>query len=293
MGNLISGLRLITFLARLSYDFTLIIMIIIMTKTLPDQLADLIISLIFIRDLKAGDQLPPERKFAERLGVDRTSLRMALRTLGRMNIIHSVQGSGIRIGDIEQDAGLDFLDNLYRIPELELGGRLLISGLELFNQAVPMGMRLAMLRGFETGSSVEYGRTASLVQEMYATVNNGVDNKILARLEVDVTDSLMAASDNLVLKASSTSSRRIRLLLTEKLFELIDVKAHLNHQVKLLYTAREEGVDVELIISNYLAYMARLTQPLRQYLETLPPEPRLISSPLKNGLDIISMSQLS
>jgi hypothetical protein len=182
---------------------------------------------------------------------------------------------------------------LYRIPELELGGRLLISGLELFNQAVPMGMRLAMLRGFETGSSVEYGRTASLVQEMYATVNNGVDNKILARLEVDVTDSLMAASDNLVLKASSTSSRRIRLLLTEKLFELIDVKAHLNHQVKLLYTAREEGVDVELIISNYLAYMARLTQPLRQYLETLPPEPRLISSPLKNGLDIISMSQLS
>ncbi len=264
-----------------------------MTKTLPDQLADLIISLIFIRDLKAGDQLPPERKFAERLGVDRTSLRMALRTLGRMNIIHSVQGSGIRIGDIEQDAGLDFLDNLYRIPELELGGRLLISGLELFNQAVPMGMRLAMLRGFETGSSVEYGRTASLVQEMYATVNNGVDNKILARLEVDVTDSLMAASDNLVLKASSTSSRRIRLLLTEKLFELIDVKAHLNHQVKLLYTAREEGVDVELIISNYLAYMARLTQPLRQYLETLPPEPRLISSPLKNGLDIISMSQLS
>ncbi|MBQ0726424.1 MAG: GntR family transcriptional regulator [Thalassolituus oleivorans] len=263
-----------------------------MTKTLPDQVADLIISLIFIRDLKPGDKLPPERKFAEQLGVDRTSLRMALRTLGRMNIIDSVQGSGIRIGDIEQDAGLDFLDNLYRIPELELGGRLLISGLEMFNQAVPMGMRLAMLRRINAGFSAENGRTASLVQEMYTAVNAGVDNKTLARLEVDVTDSLMAASDNLVLKASSTSSRRIRLLLTEKLFELIDVKAHLNHQLKLLHTAREDNVDVELMISNYLEYMATLTKPLLEHLATLPPEPRLISSPLKNGLNITSMAQL-
>ncbi len=278
------------FLARLSLDSALTITI--MTKTLPDQVADLIISLIFIRDLKPGDKLPPERKFAEQLGVDRTSLRMALRTLGRMNIIHSVQGSGIRIGDIEQDAGLDFLDNLYRIPELELGGRLLISGLEMFNQAVPMGMRLAMLRRINAGFSAENGRTASLVQEMYTAVNAGVDNKTLARLEVDVTDSLMAASDNLVLKASSTSSRRIRLLLTEKLFELIDVKAHLNHQLKLLHTAREDNVDVELMISNYLEYMATLTKPLLEHLATLPPEPRLNSSPLKNGLNITSMAQL-
>ena len=70
------------------------------------------------------------------------------------------------------------------------------------------------------------------------------------------------------------------------------MKAHLNHQLKLLHTAREDNVDVELMISNYLEYMATLTKPLLEHLATLPPEPRLISSPLKNGLNITSMAQL-
>ncbi|PIQ40291.1 MAG: hypothetical protein COW58_06855, partial [Thalassolituus sp. CG17_big_fil_post_rev_8_21_14_2_50_53_8] len=108
-----------------------------MSKTLPDQIADLLIALIFTGDLQAGEKLPPERQLAEYLDVDRTSLRMALRTLGRMNAVRSVQGSGIRVGDVRRDMGLDFLDNLYRIPELELGGELLLAGLELFNRAIP------------------------------------------------------------------------------------------------------------------------------------------------------------
>ena len=68
-------------------------------KTLPDQITDLLIALIFTEKLKAGDKLPPERQLAEYLGVDRTSLRMALRTLTRMNVIHALQGSGIRVLD--------------------------------------------------------------------------------------------------------------------------------------------------------------------------------------------------
>ena len=61
-----------------------------MEKTLPDLIADELIARIFIGEFKAGYRLPAERGFAETLGVDRTSLRMALRTLNRMRLVQSV-----------------------------------------------------------------------------------------------------------------------------------------------------------------------------------------------------------
>ena len=68
-------------------------------KTLPDQVADYLIARIFIGELKPGDKLPAERQLADQLGVDRTSLRMALRHLSRLGLLRSVHGSGITIED--------------------------------------------------------------------------------------------------------------------------------------------------------------------------------------------------
>lgn len=264
-----------------------------MSKTLPDQIADLLISLIFTGDLRVGEKLPPERQLAEFLDVDRTSLRMALRTLGRMNAVRSVQGSGIRVGDVRRDMGLDFLDNLYRIPELELGGELLLAGLELFNRAIPTAIRLALEKRERSGGSPEDAVIPQLVQRMYQGLNEGMPMSDLADLEVEMIDTIMTATGNLVLQASSTSSRRIRSLLTQKLFEQIDVRAHLDHQVQMLMRTQQGDYRLDEMIQQYQQYIDTLTKPLREHLNNIPEQPRLLRSPLHNGRNIISLRHIT
>ena len=45
-------------------------------------------------ELKAGDQLPPERELAQRFGVSRPTVRSVLRTLSAMGVVQIRQGAG-------------------------------------------------------------------------------------------------------------------------------------------------------------------------------------------------------
>lgn len=263
-----------------------------MSKTLPDQIADLLIALIFIGDIPAGSKLPPERQLAEYLHVDRTSLRMALRTIGRMNAIESVQGSGIKVGNIHNDMGLDFLDNLYRIPELELGGTVLLAGLELFNRAIPTAIRIAMEKHRASVRSNTDMKLPKIIAEMYEAAKLPKPAERLADLEVELIDTVIAATDNLVLKASATSSRRIRLLLMTRLYEMIDVKKHLDYQAQMMAQSLNANLDMGQFIGAYQRYIDDLTQVLFEHLHSIPAEPKLRYSPLHNGLNIVSLRPL-
>ena len=94
------------------------------SSTRPDQIADQLIAQIFRRELRPGQRLPPERRLAEELEVDRTSLRMALLILRRMNLVSVVQGSGIVVRDYEQHAGIDLLAAVCELDELALSPNL-------------------------------------------------------------------------------------------------------------------------------------------------------------------------
>jgi DNA-binding FadR family transcriptional regulator len=50
--------------------------------------------------LKAGDRLPPERQFAEALGVSRGAVREALRILEAIGVVETGQGSGPASGSM-------------------------------------------------------------------------------------------------------------------------------------------------------------------------------------------------
>ena len=60
----------------------------------PQAIEEQIKHLIVSRQLVAGDPLPPEREFAARLGVSRSTLREALRALTEEGIVAARQGSG-------------------------------------------------------------------------------------------------------------------------------------------------------------------------------------------------------
>jgi GntR family transcriptional repressor for pyruvate dehydrogenase complex len=257
-------------------------------KTLPDQITDLLIALVFIGKLLPGDKLPPERQLAQYLGVDRTSLRMALRTLTRMKVVHTLQGSGIRVLDYKVDGGLDFLGNLYEIEELELGSEFLLSGLELFNRAIPSAIKISV----EKSAQDSQGKILAIVHKMYQGVQNGDDYRELAKLDVELVDTLLASTGNIFMQVAGGSSRKIRQALTEKSYELIDVKAHLDWLVAMMMRIASGILEVDKMMTEYVEYIDKTSQPLKDYLLTLPQKPSLIASPLHNGKNIVDLDDI-
>jgi GntR family transcriptional repressor for pyruvate dehydrogenase complex len=257
-------------------------------KTLPDQITDLLIALVYIGKLVPGDKLPPERQLAKYLGVDRTSLRMALRTLTRMRVVHTLQGSGIKILDYKRDGNLGSLSDLYQINELELGGDFLLSGLDFFSHAMPAAMKMSV----EKGTKNSQGRILGVVHKMYQSMQNGDSQRELAKLDVELIDTLLESTGNVFMQVAGSSSRQIRQALTEKSYELIDVKVHLDWLVGMMMRIVSGVLDIDEMVRQYAEYIDKITKPLKKYLLTLPKEPRLIASPLHNGKNIMDLDDI-
>src|SRR5512146_1099578 len=71
--------------------------------------------LILRGEYAVGDKLPPERKLAEELGVNRASLREAIKALEHMGLVKTRQGDGTRVLDFMQTAGVELISHL--IPQ--------------------------------------------------------------------------------------------------------------------------------------------------------------------------------
>ena len=74
-----------------------------------DQVLVQLVNLIIAGDYPAGEKLPPERTLAQRMAVNRTSLREALRRLEAMGLISVRQGDGITVRDHSLNATLEFV----------------------------------------------------------------------------------------------------------------------------------------------------------------------------------------
>src|SRR5439155_23405424 len=68
--------------------------------------------LILRGDYAVGDKLPPERRLAEELGVNRASLREAIKSLEHMGLVKTRQGDGTRVLDFMQTAGVELVSHL-------------------------------------------------------------------------------------------------------------------------------------------------------------------------------------
>jgi DNA-binding FadR family transcriptional regulator len=78
-----------------------------------ERVMSTLIKQIFIRQLKPGDKLPPERQLAKEMGVDRASLRIGLKNMEMMNVLTIRQGDGIYVRDYLKGASIDFLRILF------------------------------------------------------------------------------------------------------------------------------------------------------------------------------------
>jgi GntR family transcriptional repressor for pyruvate dehydrogenase complex len=77
-----------------------------------EQVMQQIQSLIFDGTYQPGDRLPPERELAAELGVNRTTLREALKRLEQLGLLSIRHGDGTRVLDIYSSARIELLGSL-------------------------------------------------------------------------------------------------------------------------------------------------------------------------------------
>ncbi len=105
-------------------------------------------SLILTGQYAVGDKLPPERNLARELGVNRSSLREALKKLEHLGLVKIRQGDGTTVQDFMETAGIDLMSHL--IPVAREGrGELLGDVLEFRRSYGREVARLAALRADE------------------------------------------------------------------------------------------------------------------------------------------------
>ncbi len=72
----------------------------ISTQNLKSRVYDLILDLIIDGKLKVGDMLPAERDLSEKMGVSRTVIREAIKSLEARGILTAIHGKGIIVNPI-------------------------------------------------------------------------------------------------------------------------------------------------------------------------------------------------
>lgn len=86
-------------------------------QRITDEVVDQLRSLILAGHYPPGSRLPAERDLAKSLGVNRSSLREALKKLENMGLLSIRQGDGTRITNFMEHAGLELVQHLIPLAD--------------------------------------------------------------------------------------------------------------------------------------------------------------------------------
>jgi len=92
---------------------------VVRTSRLYEQIVQQIEESVLNGSLKPGDQLPAERELAQRLGVSRTAVREAVKTLREKGLVEAYSGRGTFITDGTSQAARESFDLMVKIGQQE------------------------------------------------------------------------------------------------------------------------------------------------------------------------------
>jgi DNA-binding FadR family transcriptional regulator len=244
-------------------------------RTLPDRIADHFIARIFTGELAPGSRLPADRELAPQLGVDRTSLRMAMQQLGRMGLIKALRGSGVTVLDYREHAGLDFLAAVFKNRDLSLGGSFLLEALDDWINQIPNVAGHALARATRN----DLRTLDAILSQQIALLDANAGLAALVNLEVVLQDTIVRILGNTTLMLMFNSSRPVRAYMARLSLEETNVRQHVKAHQRVLRNATQlqEGGTYD-VASDYRAYLKKHTLPLRRRLQALPPNPSLLPS---------------
>jgi DNA-binding FadR family transcriptional regulator len=86
-------------------------------QRVAEEIVQQLRQLILTGAYAAGDKLPPERQLAAELGVNRASLREALKKLEHLGLVRIRQGDGTRVQDFMHTGGIDLMSHLIPLAQ--------------------------------------------------------------------------------------------------------------------------------------------------------------------------------
>ena len=147
-----------------------------------------------------GERLPAERELAARLGVNRGSLREALKKLEQMGLVVIRRGDGTIVKHLHE-AGVEVVRHLLLVDG-ELNRPLVAQLLDVQEMLVVGSTHLAV----ERGSDADVARARQLVQRLGSVHSNPVE---LMALIDEIVEQLTSASENLVLRLFRNTVRPV------------------------------------------------------------------------------------
>jgi GntR family transcriptional regulator, transcriptional repressor for pyruvate dehydrogenase complex len=238
-------------------------------KPLPRRIADLLIARIFMEELKPGDRLPPDRVLAEQLGVDRTSLRAALNELASRNIVRAVQGSGVVVLDYREHAGLDFLDAVFGMPDIEFGSAFNLELLDHWIEVVPAILKLALRRA----TPADLAAIDVLFKRQLDAMKKGTNYLELAAIEVEIQDMIVKLAGSTILRLFANSMRQLRIRFVASFFKTIEVQQHILTMGSLIKLLMAGGTTPDESAMRFKAYLHEHTRAHRSRIAGMPSGP--------------------
>ena len=213
---------------------------------------------IFRGDFAAGTHLPAERLLAPQLGTDRTTLRMALKQLQRMNLVTAHHGSGIEVNDWRKTGGLDVIAALFSLEDVPLEGSFVVEALDFWLEVFSVTCAKAIVRmSLSDMREVESHMDAAIASR---------DDELLVEAELAIQDTFARHSGSVLFRMLNNSTRSVRARMTRALCKTTNVRGWLVGQKLMLRTAmlgRPKEPDVH---GGLLENLKALTAPLREQL---------------------------
>lgn len=197
-----------------------------------EKVVDELVKDIFLGKLKPDTKLPTEKQLSEKMGVDRTSLRLGLKQLESMKVLSIRQGDGIYVNDYLKNAGLDFLSLTFQRLErdsnsLSIDVYLLDEIWEFWIMFWPPVLELAVKRA----SARDLKALSELISEQEGCISS-LDRKKMAQLLISIQDKTAEIVNNSLVTLLFNSCRPLRKKIIEMLFDSMD-KAELKEVVKI------------------------------------------------------------
>lgn len=156
-------------------------------STLPEEIANRLLTQIKEQELQAGDKLPAERNLARMMEVSRPVLREALRALALMRVVDIRQGDGTYITSLEPRQLIAHLDFVFSKDSVAL-----VQLLEARRVVEAGNARLAAVR-------ITDGEVAEL-ENLVLSLTNGIDDPDgFSELDIAFHNAVCAAANNFLL----------------------------------------------------------------------------------------------
>lgn len=156
-------------------------------STLPEEVANRLLTLIKEQELRPGAKLPAERNLARMMEVGRPAVREALRALALMRVVDIRQGDGTYITSLEPSKLIAHLDFVFAKDSVAL-----VQLLEARRVVEAGNARLAAFRVTES-------QIAALGDLVVSLANSIDDLDRFSELDIALHDAVCAAANNFLL----------------------------------------------------------------------------------------------